>query len=363
MATIDSETVNSGSLDVRTSYPPGTNRPSDQPCDLCSLLAWLLQHHTDGFVYRGQTRIWPGPLVPSIHRGCVASEPTVGFAPHHRLRSVGCQFHELTPKPPGREQPISAKRMEFMRYLIQLFGYPFGNILSQQCGLTSEGLDVTHDPMVAAFFAIFDFQLNEFVEEGTGVIYRIPIDVDETFQNDISKTSFYNTSSCVSAIASLLRLNRCATWEEAAKSFLDYCVEFNASDPSQPARKRPLDKLALPLNELILSRVVQQRAGLHFPDMVLPRFYKALNIPPPDGKADWDGPVLIEDVATRQGVDCFSFEHSPKNRFKVLRSPQVLFPSEDPFKAMLKIFASRLPRFVFATELGSDGMVHPELIE
>ena len=96
------------------------------------LLAQLKQEHETKYVYRGQTRIWPGPLIPSAYRGIVSPKPYLGWNPSMRLRNVGCVFHEEIPM--ATEDSKKAKDLEVLHYLRLVFGYPFAQILGQHYG-------------------------------------------------------------------------------------------------------------------------------------------------------------------------------------------------------------------------------------
>jgi len=119
---------------------------------LSKLIVKLKREDNGEYVYRGQNRLWPGPLVPSLYRGILDTEKTIDFQPHHRLRNIGTAFH-LQDFSKFRQQ------IEFKRPLLQMnglfrdmFGYPVAQLLMQQFGYNSDSLDVTTDPLVAAFF-------------------------------------------------------------------------------------------------------------------------------------------------------------------------------------------------------------------
>jgi hypothetical protein len=341
------EAVDAGELDVQTVRPQRKTLTPPASHDFAELLAYLQSTHTADYVYRGQTKIWPGPLVPSLYRGMVAPE-TVASAPNLRLRETGRVFHAVSTDKEMAPDPKFMRRIQFNAQLIQIFGYPFGSILAQQCGVTSEGLDVTHDPEVAAFFAIFDYPAQNFRQEDTGVIYRLRLPPASTGNKDFRSASFYDCTSVISAWAVFHQLRKVATWREAVTTFTDYGYAFTVKQ----TRPRPLHLLALPQDAYRTCRVVQQRAGLLFPDVVLPQEYNLGQIKPPAGKAEWQGPMLIEDVAAREGVEIFTFRHHPKNKYQVPLSPRVLFPPDDGVTQMLHHFFASNPLFAFLTEFG-----------
>ncbi len=61
---------------------------------------------------------------------------------------------------------------------------------------------------------------------------------------------------------------------------------------------------------------MRQRAGLIFPDVLLPQWYETTSIPPPRGKI-WDGPQCIEDLAESHVVETFLFRHGMGNRARI----------------------------------------------
>ena len=255
----------------------------------------------------------------------------------------------------------SLAQVEFIDYLHHLFGYPFGAILAQQCGLTSEGLDVSHDPEVAAFFSIFDFVSGSFMEGGEGVIYRIAVPEKQQGNGDFRTASFYDCRSVISAAVTFRRLRRCPDWDAALATFLDYERHWMPRTGGN-ATPYPLERLGLPENDLARCRVIQQLAALVLPDIVLSRDYGQLTRQPPFGKAEWDGALMVEDIATRDGVDVFEFRHHPRNKYVVPRSPQILLPHDDAVTRLLEYYLAINPQHFTMTEVGIAGCPHPGLI-
>lgn len=270
-----------------------------------------------------------------------------------RLRETGTRFYELLPNIPIDYGPDLKDRIDLVEFLNHMFGYVLGQILAQQCGITSETLDVTKDPDVAAFFAVFDFSKSAFLEEGTGVIYRFEVGDNGARDIDLSISDFYHCPSYIDAEVILSMITPCDSWEQAFQSFINYATRYIELLGRDTPANRPIELLQLPGRDLTLSRVMQQYAGLLIPDMILSTYYQSLNKRPPLGKAEKKGGNAIEDLAARNGAEAFLFCHTERSPYVVPKSPQVLFPKNDPFMHMLVAFLGRLmPQFMFSTETG-----------
>jgi hypothetical protein len=352
--------VEAGHLDVKVAVPNVDRLSGSSPYDFEELLGFLQNEHRSGYLYRGQTRQWPGPLLPSLYRGTTDPHPRADVPSHYRLRDLGNVFHAVDPGAVRTQHPDLIKRSQFNAYLFQVFGYPFGSILAQQCGVTSEALDVSHHLHVAAFFAIFDPVAGGFPSDGTGVIFRIANPEELPGNGDYSTANFFDCVAVISALRTFFQLRRCSSWEQAAQSFSDYFYRMGNRDQEAP---RPLHLLGLPESDLLTCRVVQQQAALLLPDMVLSKEWKLTQKQPPPGKAEWNGPLLVEDMASREGIECFEFRHAPRDKYLLPRSPQVMFPREDGVAKLLRLFLAANPQGVFMTELGIQGAPDAGLIE
>jgi len=350
--------VESCAFDVETELPPVAELNGNGPHKLRDLLAYLRTTHNPDYVYRGQNSIWPGPLVPSLHRGTIAAEPTA-VPPALRLREKGTVFHAVNTTMARTDENDLQRRAKFNSQLFQIFGYPFGSILAQQCGVSSEGLDVSHYPDVAALFAIFKFSTHSFMTQGTGVIYRIHVPADEYLNYDIRPANFFSCPTVLSAYVTFHQLKRVASWQDAMAAFHEYGFQMTFN----PGPMRPLQLLALPTSEIPTCRVMQQQAALLLPDLVLPQSYNQTEIKPPPGKAEWDGPLLIEDLSKRDGVETFEFAHDVTNQYCVPKSPDVMFAKDDGVTRFLKVYFATNPRTLFFTEFGVFGEEDLELVQ
>jgi hypothetical protein len=340
--------VSSGHYDIKQPELEVSATSYTQLPDLKGILAKLKREHVDGYVYRGQTKEWPGPLLPSIYRDLIDRHPLPEWHPTMRLREIGSVFHEILSTPLTDYSPKKRAQIIIVKHLRDLFGYPLSQLLAQQCGLTSEGLDVTSDLDVAAFFATFDFASSRFVDSaGIGVIYRFRATQQTYGVTEFKKYDLYNCPTYLNP--DVLKLfTPCDSLEESFNSFCDYWVKYMMNSSSNP--DRPLEILKIPFHDLERSRVVQQHAGLLIPDMILSKFYASLDRAAPAGKAEKIGMNAIEDLAARDGTEKFLFRHSQDSKRYINAHVQRMFPKEDAFKTMLITF---LDRRIFGTpELG-----------
>jgi len=348
--------VLSGQYDIKDVASTEGQSSDSELEDLKSLLFRLKEEHADGFVYRGQTREWPGPLLPSIYRGIVKPERYTGWHHDSRLRNVGNVFHELSSTPMIEYSDKKQAQIHTVKYLRQMLGYPMSQLLAQQCGLTSEGLDVTYDPEIAAFFAVYDFSSNNFVDsKGTGVIYRFKIEANSHNITNFKEYDFYTCPSYLSP--DVLRLfDLCKNPKDSLNSFFDYVKQYMINGYDSMTPERPLELLKMPIHALECSRVVQQCAGLLIPDMILTDFYAKLGKAAPAKKAVKKGENAIEDLAMRNGTDKFVFRHTHDSKRYIKAYSQRVFPKKDVFKDMLMVFLERtVGKIQFITELGSFG--------
>ncbi len=352
-AFISAKDVLSGKYDISTELIENEyNNNNDKIISLKFILSRLRAEHQPNYVYRGQIRIWPKPLLPAIYRGFVDSKISCKYTPEMRLREVGKTFYELIPF----NQENKMQHTEVLAYLRHLFGYPLSNLLAQQCGIQSEGLDVTSDPDIAAFFAIYDFESKSFSDhkDEPGIIYRFKVPLEKLSLQDIKKLDFYTCPTYLSALDILKLFGYCNSWDEALESFLNYVVEYGTLLNNSSSASRPIDILKLPAKDILGCRVIQQKAGLLFPDMLLSNIYTNFVKAPPSHKTQKEGMTAIEDIDTRAEVNKFLFEHSYNNSYCLKISPDLLLPRNDPFLMLLNSFLSPgiINQFIFITENG-----------
>lgn len=183
-----------------------------------ALLECLLNDHPERYVFRGQTREYPGPLVPSGIRGVM--EPVPNSVPSSKWggvvfldditqsrvsgqKTVAMPVNSMGSLAGARkgavlEIPESEFQAGHRRFFCQpctsvhddiraivrgggimgldaVLGEDVSHLLCQQYGLTSSAIDATTDPRVAMFFATRDYpHYAPAGQEGIGVVYRWP---------------------------------------------------------------------------------------------------------------------------------------------------------------------------------------------
>ena len=298
---------------------------------LKALVKHLLLEDDPNFVYRGQIRDYTGPLLPSLYRGLVMPKQIKLIEMQTRLRGKGSVFHEL----PFVEDKGSEKsrRISVGEYLRHLFGFPISQLLLQQYGIYSEGVDVTKDVNVAAVFASTYKRYDE-----PGIIFRFKVNCASILPKDIFHVNFYNCPWFIDAMDTLRVFPNCDSWQESLDSFKRYCGEYSLRCNAGFSRKRPLDILKFPWEMAANCRVARQHAGLIFPDMVLSARYNELNCSPPEGKTANRPHNLVEDLRYCAGIECFQFTHHTDEQDMLPYGIADLFPDEDLFYDLLTAF-------------------------
>jgi hypothetical protein len=308
---------------------------------LPDLVKRLSQEDEARFVFRGQSRIWPGPLVPSGYRGTLSESPYTAFSAEWRLRETGETFYlqdaERTVESFSRQKTL----LQLTEYFMGIYGYPIAQILMQQFGYSSEGLDVTTDPMVAAFFGKFDFETKEFIKstEEPGVIYRWPVDNSPLNLETLQYMDFYSCRNYMDGAQSLMPIATDETtyWhpELLGNCVSSYIYEVNCNwDRGEP---RPFEVLSLPHAIFYHGRIAHQRGGLLFPDMLLCEGYLSDEYSP-RVKCCLPGTLnAVEDIATRPGIERFLFLHDASDKKIFESEPESFFPKmgDDPFAFIL----------------------------
>lgn len=160
---------------------------SDPAENVDELLEFLRAETLVGDLYRGQTKDYPA-LVPSIYRSLLVDGTQNSPYPlidDNKRNDPAAQHNQ--------------KKWDFARHLHRCFGLGIGNILAQQYGLSSETIDVTGDPRIAAYFASRSYPDYSPMDssDAPGVIYRIrtsgnDIDVPEIFDGlPLSSLNWY----------------------------------------------------------------------------------------------------------------------------------------------------------------------------
>lgn len=133
--------------------------------DIQTLLDYLKGEHIEGDLYRGQSIEYPA-LIPSTFRDAIVKETA-----NKPIVTINTDIFYAGLKSDSQRN----LRYTVVHDLISELGITLGNIVSQQYGLTSEALDVSESPDVAAFFATrawSEYHHISDTETGIGVLYR-----------------------------------------------------------------------------------------------------------------------------------------------------------------------------------------------
>ncbi len=331
------------------------DEPRTQIWEFGALLEMLKSQHGSNYVYRGQNRHYCS-LLTSGYRNIVdmTYPPVTDLRSASSLYSRGRVFRPLLPNSLWPE--AGRKRIDFVSLCRAQFGYLVSQLFCQHCCLPSEGLDVSDDFEVAAFFAIFDYGHDMYVEEATspGAIYRITVGEHQALSlGQLKETDYYSCPFFVRGADVFNLLGRCGTETSSNRSFGAYFeqklnLELTLENPDDIRRQRPLELIEFPESEVRNGRVMKQSAGLVFPDVVLPRAFEQYSFPPPRGKT-WDGPQCVEDLAQSPVVEAFFFRHDAMNSRRLNRDPHGIFPRADPLRRLLSNLISAISAGNFMT--------------
>ena len=354
------------------------------------VLGLLEAEHRPEFIYRGQIRCWPGPLLPSAFRCYTQTGKIFGCReclPRASLRGSGESFVEVEPLnhfgefadsasrarlslpelsaiegmidnfglslsiakngeaalveevPPALQRRFAANRAAWkavidhmhknrIRQMVCLngFGYVLGMAAAQHYGFSSEALDVTHDPRVAAFFATHNSPRYAGTEDsGVGVIIRFRVGEQELAQSGWEEKHFYTAPPYI-AMGPILRSFGIAglTCAESA----DRLVERVLVALEQGVNGRLGHRILLGDLALQETRIFAQRAALLLPDMLLEEKELA--------RMKLRTFMAVEDLRSRPGTEEFYFLHGPGASVAPEISRERLWPNEDMFAEMFR---------------------------
>lgn len=335
-------------------------RPAEVECpSLEEALSRLESEANPGYVYRGQPACHGHLLYPSIYRGTLENLGPCTFELDARLRGIGKLFLPLGAVPDTPDGMKTHRRMKTVTWLNHLFGYPFAQVLAQQFGLRSEGLDVTRNPDIAAFFAIHNGEhLNPIeVSAERGVIYRFPVSTATLTLTELEQQRLFDCPTYLDAASVLDLFDTCSTGTEIIESLFEYKVAMALMDLTQPIVRRPLHLIKMTEAARQSCRLARQKAGLLIGDMLLTEWYGSASPELPARLASRRGLPAIENIAYREGVTCFTFPHARSNSQLVTVKREDLFPVDDMLGVALVSFIH--PRLVgvpfFVTPFGIEG--------
>jgi hypothetical protein len=232
---------------------------------------------------------------------------------------------------------------------IRPLGYLLGTTLAQQYGLSSEGLDVTKDPAIAAFFATHRSEeaYSRCESSGIGIIYRFPFYESAVRVRPLSDFNYYSMPTTVDLADVLNRFER----ERLEIGSLRTAIRcYYGATYREGLRDR--DLFMLPLGAVQRSRIARQKAIIVFPD----ELRKDVDGEPPG----IDGIIqpefrFIEDVGQRDGVERFYFHHSGDFIEINEINRETLWPRDDP---LLELIVTIVTAFYPLHSFGFDVIPH-----
>lgn len=151
--------------------------------DIHELVNFLEHDEPHKYLFRGQIKDY-GSLIPSTYRDIIIEKGSNG------INTIDRNKH------PANHLENEKIKIREMRRLIRDFGFGIGNIISQQYGLSSECIDITTNPRIAAFFATKKYpSYKHYNDNKTGIIYRFQrMELDCSYQNleDIAGMAGFN---------------------------------------------------------------------------------------------------------------------------------------------------------------------------
>ena len=360
------------------------------------LISYLSECDEDYFVYRGQTRAWQGPLLPSAFRLYKSTNQVFrrpNTLPFTSMRNAGSTFHGLEPlnylvefadrycptcplslpelrqiddliddpwfslticgattfdcirksvsqefdkkfsaNYPAWKTVIDHTHRNRIRQFVCLnpFGFIFGMALAQHYGFSSEALDVTHDPLVAAFFATHEFPSYVVPKgHGTGQIFRFRLTEKEYAQAQWQEKDFY-TADCFADLMMILPVfeDESYTYHDSISNLADHV--FASLEGGVEGRRQ--HRIRIGAAEIGQTRVGRQKAAILFPDMLLKEEQIAgMKI---------QRFMAVEDLTTRPDTETFYFHHS-KNDWPFMHvTREHLWPRHDIFVDMFEYVLS-----------------------
>ncbi|UCC40775.1 MAG: FRG domain-containing protein [Candidatus Aminicenantes bacterium] len=298
----------------------------------------LKKEHREGYVYRGQPKEWPSALVPSLFRHTTSNRNGFSCEEPARLRKLGKVFVEedvnLLHTLPSEQFEYHRRRLNLLSVIREALGYPMSNIFAQQAGMGSEGLDVTADIEVAAFFAIHAYQNGAYcpVKTGTGIIYRFEVTETAFTLDAIKRMDFYSCPGYLPSYKIISLFKMCKDLKHSFESIKAYReqigwgLDFNVQ---YIKTSRPFETIKLPKKALKSSRILNQAAGLLIPDMILSEWWLSEPSPPPPELIGRKHAPCIEDFSQRPRTSKFYFKHHPDQHWQFKRGPEYYFPKTD----------------------------------
>jgi len=330
--------------------------PADPFDSAQEALDFLRRDSPEQYVFRGQVRQYPGPLLPSAFRGILHAldfpeVPSMGPIPTAGLTMFRSEIREhdrekidaynrgirkgtelpyagpkawdapeedyqeayakicAAPRETVLESRAGAKTC--VKTLIDLLGGPLAMALAQQYGLSSTWLDATTSPEIAVFFATHDapfYHAHKSTEE-LGVVYRWPRGnaivsenilrglEDDRFQS--LRASFHEFVGRSPGLKQMVS-GGLSVQDAAGRVDIKTLVIEVASD------KRDLQSLAMPQGACEQSRFGRQRSAFLSPATSLFDF-SALENTKPEGEG---AATVVGDLMVTHKGEAFCFHHT-----------------------------------------------------
>ncbi|MHC4177788.1 MAG: hypothetical protein ACYSWU_09790 [Planctomycetota bacterium] len=334
-----------------------------------AMLDFLEGDESERYVFRGQTRRYHGPMLPSGFRdrftpfdtstepakwaGISTSRSVVGDEVKVRQRDLSGETETGECVDDGKttwDLPEAAYQKGFREFFNQshsqrirdignvlregaipgmsaLLGKELADLLCQQYGFTSTALDVSTDPSVAMFFATHQAPFYSLVADSShlGVVYRWPRERAMVAQDLLLplegshfrsiRTSFLNfiKDSADIDVGQDTLMRYTSTKGERQKRLMAIAAK---------GERRSLDALRFPAGAFDRSRMGRQRAALLRP------YYEVVKTLMP--RDDRDLAVLIGDLLTTHHGEVFRFHHTTEAALPDRLNKFALWPSIRP---------------------------------
>ena len=311
--------------------------PDSPAANIEVLLNHLQRERTNKHYYRGQNRYFTHNAPSAVRAAALMGESTPKWVP------LADTYWAVAS---AREQARFDLRVAAMRF----WGPALGNLLCQQYGVTSDGYDITADPMIAAFFATRKYPHYRHLDpqDGAtaGVIYRFTI--EDQSDLDLETTAFTLSSYGYfdEAIGRWIYFSR----PRNPRAYALYAARQNIAVPSDetianldeiPGRRQNLMKVEACLRydaiaalfventrarhpsfcdeiDLRQTRIDRQAGGVYFPsfrhDAIIPeqpelhRIDAIRSIAPP-GSAVFERTTHVQELHSFRSLEKFFFNH------------------------------------------------------
>jgi hypothetical protein len=342
--------------------------------DAAALLKFLEADEPERYVFRGQTRAYEGPMLPSGFRdrftpfdastgslkwaGVSTSESVIKEQADIRRRDVTTKMGTGEDIGDGNttwdlleaayqtgfrvffDQPHRQQIRDVSNVLREsaipamgaLFGTDLADFLCQQYGFTSIALDVSTDASVALFFATHQAPFYHMVNDSPhlGVVYRWPRQRAATAQDLLVPLEGSNFESIRTSFRNFVHGSE--DLNIVTDTLMRYTYPTGAPDQKRmmaivsEGERRRFGALCFPFGALDRSRMGRQRAALLWPDSEV--------VEGLDHRRPGDRAVLVGDLLKTHQGETFRFRHAsaglPERLNKFALWPSIRPTAESP---------------------------------